>query len=39
MIATGGEATLWATHVPEIGIVDPELTMRGLAIAAREQDG
>ncbi len=29
-IATGGLASLFATHVPSITVVDPDLTMRGL---------
>ncbi len=35
-IATGGLASLFADHVPEISIVDPDLTLRGLVAIHRQ---
>jgi type III pantothenate kinase len=35
VIATGGHATLIARHLPEIGLVDPLLTLKGLQIPAQ----
>ena len=35
VVATGGEARVYAPAIPEIELVDSELTLRGLACAAR----